>query len=194
MVRAFIAIQFPNSVKIRVAQAIKPLREQVGADWVRWVDPDLYHLTVKFLGEVTQHDIEQIKRVVENLARDGSSFETHVGEFGVFPNTRRPRVLWVGLQEPTGAMRSLQRKIEDHLEPLGFEKERRKFHPHITVARVRRGASRNDLRRLSAALERFSLAQLAAVHTDQIHLVQSELTPEGPIYSRLASFSISATA
>jgi 2'-5' RNA ligase len=194
VIRVFTAIQFPAENKQNVEQAIAPLVRQVGDRTVRWVDPKIYHLTLKFLGNVDPTKLDDISSEIEAVTAKLEPLEVMVGHFGVFPNQRRPRVLWIGLNEKSGGLESIKSSLELGLEALGFDIEKRKFHPHITVGRVRRGASRDELEQLNSSLEKFSVGELGTVVVDQIELVKSDLTPNGPIYTTLKNFHLGKSA
>ncbi|MGD8865274.1 MAG: RNA 2',3'-cyclic phosphodiesterase [Anaerolineales bacterium] len=194
MIRVFTAIQFPDEIKHNIGQSIDKLVSEVGERTVRWVKPSLYHLTLKFLGDVAQSKLDDISPAINRVAAEGQSFQVKVGGFGVFPNLRKPRVLWVGLDENSGSLESFKSSLEQALEPLGFDVERRKFHPHVTVGRIRRGASRSQVEQLSVSLESYRIGELGTVAVDQVELVQSDLTPTGPIYTTLERFPLGNTA
>lgn len=190
MVRTFIAIQFPDRIKHLIDESITPLRDQVGDRFVRWVDASLYHLTVKFLGDVKEELLGDIQQVIRECGSAGQCFELDVGDFGVFPGIRKPRVLWVGLEARSNALTSLKESLERSLAPLGFDRENRNFHPHVTVGRVRRRVSHQDTVNLATTLDGFSLGRLAEMKIDQVFLMRSELTSSGPIYTPIGRFQL----
>ncbi len=131
--RLFVALNLPKKEKDRIHRASRALREQELP--VRWVEPDHYHLTLKFLGEVRSERVVGIETIVHRVASGSPTFSAHLGGFGAFPTIRRPQVLWLGV-EPTPALRCLKQDIEWALADLGFEREMRAFHPHLTLGRV----------------------------------------------------------
>lgn len=190
MIRTFLAVQFPDEIKHHIDQSIAPLRERLGGDVVRWVDPSIYHLTLKFFGDIDENKIEAICKVTGELAKDVRPLSIRVGEFGVFPNPRNARVFWVGLDDLTSQLTTLQQGCEEKFEQLGFEQERRKFHPHITVGRIRRGRSKQELSRVTEVIGGFELGHLGEELIETIELVRSDLKPGGPVYSTLTSFEL----
>lgn len=164
--------------------------DQVGARTVRWVDASHYHLTVKFLGDLEEGSLEEIHKVLRDTVSRGQGFELEVGDFGVFPRIRKPRVLWVGLEERSGSLGRLKDALEKSLEPIGFDRERRKFHPHVTVGRVRRSVSREDTENLASTLDAFTLGKLGVIMINQVTLMRSDLTSSGPIYTPLGQFRL----
>ncbi len=114
-------------------RAARPLREAELP--VRWIDPDSYHLTLKFLGSVDQRRLEEIVAVVDRVANATRRFDMDLHGFGAFPTIRRPRIIWVGA-DPSPALRCLKQDVEWGLADKGFDRETRAFHPHVTVGRV----------------------------------------------------------
>lgn len=142
-----------------------------------------FHLTLKFLGEVNEADIEKIKELLAGIKC--SSFDAELGRIGVFPSENFMKVVWVGL-EPEDRINALQQQIEDALASI-FPKDPRPFHPHITLARVKSIADREEfnkkIRSLTARKERFGVKSF--------RLIKSTLAPEGPAYEVLEEYKIS---
>jgi len=178
--RTFIAIELDGSVLDRV-DAVRERLRAVGAD-VKWVERENTHLTIKFIGEINPDRAPEIAAVLGEAVERTPRFDIEVGGVGTFP-PRRPRVLWVGTADPSGALARLHAELEDRLEKLGIEKDGRNFSPHITLGRVR-GTRR--LRALLEALDREQPAELGSSPVASVTLFESKLTPHGPVYSRLA--------
>lgn len=180
--RLFIALNLPEDVRQEIHRASSPLRENELP--VRWLEPDTYHLTLKFLGEVRQEKVPKIEEVMHRVAEATAAFHLEVGGFGAFPTIRRPRVLWIGV-EPTPALRCLKQDLEWGLTDHGFERETRAFHPHITLGRVEgdqgAGAFRG-LDELAAALD-----YRGTFDVDEVDLMRSHLSRTGSRYSLLRS-------
>jgi len=131
--RLFIALNFTKAEREKVYRATRSLRE---ADLpVKWIEPDSYHLTLKFLGNVDQRALAGITAVVDQVAAGTKRFDLVLRGCGAFPTIRKPRVLWVGA-DPSPALRCLKQDVEWGLANHGFEKETRAFHPHVTVGRA----------------------------------------------------------
>jgi len=124
------------------------------------------------------------------VGRRHTPFTFTVGGVGCFPNLRRPGVVWVGVQEDSGALAALQRAVEKGLKPLGFEAERRAFHPHLTLGRTRKGIHSFDQRRLGEVIAAAGVGELAQVHATSFRLMRSDLRPDGAIYSAMAEFPL----
>jgi len=185
-VRSFIAIELPGELKLALKQLQASLRQQVPGG-IKWVDPESIHLTLKFLGNVQAGRINDIIKVMEQSARGIAPFQLEAKNLGVFPNLKRPQVVWVGLGGQLDQLSQLQQRIESNLVPLGFAVEHRSFSAHLTLARVRNQAYPNERQRLGdlIAATRFDTAY--AITVNSINLMRSELTREGAIYSRLGS-------
>jgi 2'-5' RNA ligase len=188
-IRAFIAVELPGEVKEALARLQARLKSG-GSIPVKWVDPGSMHLTLKFLGNIDPGMTGPITKAIGEAATGVASFRVKVGGLGVFPDARRVRVVWVGLTGEVDKLSRLQQSVEAALKPLGFTPENRPFTPHLTLARVREGA---------APAERQALGQLvAATGFDEgfemvvksVDLMRSQLTRQGPIYTRIASVDL----
>lgn len=147
---------------------------------VRWVTSEGMHLTLKFLGEVGDELAEGVATALDRVADPVRPFEVAVRGFGAFPNARRPRVVWAGI-EPVPALELLQDGVERAMTELGFEPEGRVFRPHLTLGRARHGARPSQFRDLAALLEEMDFAQ--SFLAEGVHLVQSTLRPSGAVYT-----------
>jgi len=180
-IRTFIAVSLPESV----LQAIDKAQDQLRTARldVRWVRTKAIHLTLKFLGDIDRDDVEKTQAALEEATKDFSPF-TLVGEgVGVFPDLRRPRVIWAGISGDVQVLLDLQRRIDGELKGLGFPKEKRPFKGHLTLGRVK---GRLENRRLREALDGLGSFQTAAFTVESVALFQSTLRPQGAIYGKLA--------
>jgi 2'-5' RNA ligase len=184
-VRTFIAIELDEDLKSNLLRLQNRLREQVSPRSVRWVQPDGIHLTLKFLGDTPVEQLENVKKALAEAAAEIGPFTFTVGGLGCFPNLRRPRVVWVSLQEPTGALLRLQKAVEAHVAPLGFPTEKRPFSPHLTLGRVQRNISNSQAREVGdvvAAITPGTIDEMAVVAASYI---KSDLRPSGAVYTVL---------
>ena len=131
--RLFVALNLPKKERDRIYRASRILRECELP--VRWVGPEHYHMTLKFLGEVREDRIEGVQDALTHVAATTCRLDLAVEGFGAFPTIRRPRVIWVGI-EPSPALRCLKQDVEWALMACGFERETRAFHPHLTLGRA----------------------------------------------------------
>jgi len=188
-IRAFIAIAPDRAVREALAHLRDQLRDGPGGGAGRWVRPESIHLTLKFLGDVPPERIPAIGHALETVCRGRSPFLLRLEGLGCFPNTRRPRVIWVGVREETGVLaalqRNLERDLERDLEALGHP---RAFAPHLTLARVREGASLPAIQALGQqVVARQPTPNLASAEmlVREVILFRSDLLPQGPHYQAL---------
>ncbi len=188
-VRAFVAIELPEHAR----RALAELTEVLGATGIstlRPVRPEGIHLTLKFLGNVPAGQVERIAAEVTRAAAPRSSFDLNLEGVGVFPNRRAPRVLWAGVDGDLDALNGLQSDVEDSLEPLGFAHERREFNPHLTVARLGDGASREDRHRAAEVIFEAGFGPVT-LRATSVSLMESVLRPHGAKYRLLAEGPLS---
>jgi 2'-5' RNA ligase len=105
---------------------------------------------------------------------------------GCFPNARRPRVVWIGLQEPTGALARLRDRIENHVAPLGFPTEKRPFRPHLTLGRVQRHASKSEVREVGEIVSTSTFGEIGDIAVSSVSHIKSDLQPSGAVYTTLS--------
>lgn len=179
--RAFIAISLPDSVLQEIAEAQERLRGS-GLN-IRWVRKEGIHLTLKFLGEIDWGDVERIHSAMDLSSKAFSPLTLRGDGIGVFPDLKRPRVVWVGVSGDVQAAQALQGDLEFRLDNIGFPKENRPFKCHLTMGRVK---GRLDHDKLIAALEGLKGFQTVPFTAESVILFQSDLRPQGAIYSRLA--------
>ena len=184
--RAFIAIDLP--VAIRAALREKQQAFQAACPDASWTRPEGIHLTLKFLGEISEAQVKQVSDALSALERF-EAFEIGVEGFGFFPDARRPRVFWAGLQAPP-ALPELAARVETALESLGFPREQRPFTPHLTLARFKIPRSQAALqglleREVGAVREPPLLGRFAV---SEFFLFESKLSPHGAEYTKVARF------
>jgi 2'-5' RNA ligase len=187
-VRAFIAVPLPDSLLRQLASLQRRLEEQMPRRGVRWVRREGIHLTLKFLGDTPAEKLPSIKEALAAVARNAPVSTFTVGGIGCFPNAYRPRVVWVGVQEPTGRMAALQDAIEEVMAPFGYKPEGRGFTPHLTLGRVGRKARRDEVTRVGEVVASTEVDQLAEIVADRFELIRSVLKPTGAEYTTLETF------
>jgi 2'-5' RNA ligase len=189
-VRTFIAIELDEKIKAGLTDLQGQLKAKVPQGSVRWVGPEGIHLTLQFLGNVPANRIEQIERAIAQACAGFPSFSFSVGGLGCFPDARRPRVVWVGVQEEAGTLKRLQKAVEDGMEKLGFAPEGRGFQAHLTLGRTQRRASSGDVRRLGQVVEETNIGELGRMEARAVSLIKSDLRPTGAVYTRLAEVKL----
>lgn len=179
-VRCFIAVDFDDLELLDALGRFQTILVGSGAD-LKCVERENIHLTLRFLGDVREGLVEELKGIVSQVKF--SPFSAELRGVGVFPNLRRPRVVWTGITRGADELKGFFQRLEPEIVGLGFKPERRGFSPHITLARVRSGRNRDRLAEVvtSHAEERFGEFTIS-----HLKLKRSVLTPRGPIYSTLA--------
>jgi len=192
-VRTYIAIELDETINAALTDLQEQLKAKVPRGSVRWVRPQGIHLTLKFLGDVPANRIEEIERALTQACAGFPAFSFSVGELGCFPNPRRPRVVWVGVQEESGTLKRLQKAVEDGMEKLGFAPEGRRFHAHLTLGRTQRRASSSDVRRLGQLVSEANIGELGQMEARAVSLIKSDLKPTGAVYTQLAAARLEGT-
>ncbi|MFZ8843836.1 RNA 2',3'-cyclic phosphodiesterase [Thermoflexus sp.] len=182
-VRAFIAVELPDALQQKLAEVQRRLRQELRDLPIRWVRPESIHLTLKFLGMVPAAQIDEIIAALRGLTLERGPFMFVVEGLGCFPDPRHPRVIWVGVSDPTRALAGFQRLVEASMQKLGYPPEDRPYQPHLTLARVSRDATPVHHRQIAEAIARTPVGQLGEVRVEEITLMRSDLHPEGAIYT-----------
>jgi len=176
-VRSFIAVPVPAEAAEKLRAAQDSLR---GADSsVKWVDPDSFHITLKFLGGVEPQRLQQTWQAVEAALAGASSFTMRFLGIGAFPNPNRPRVIWAGLTDGAAELTALAATVEQACQAHDFAPEDRPFRAHLTLGRARETGPSPAL---SAAIAERKQEPLGEVRVDRVLLMKSTLTPRGPVY------------
>lgn len=178
--RLFIAINLPDSERQAIHRATAPLRGAAGA--VTWVAPECLHVTMKFLGEQTPEMVASVRDELAGVARRFQPMRLDVGGIGAFPHLRAPRIFWVGIASDP-KLELLHHDLEVACERLGHEVDARAFRPHLTLGRVKRDISREEIDALGRAVP--SVKHRATVDAGSIDIMQSELSSAGPRYTLL---------
>ena len=133
-IRCFVAIEIPDRIQETISDVQSEVRTKIKrASWTRKGN---YHITLRFLGDIVKSKIEDIDRILANVALAQQPFSIEIGGIGAFPSMNRPRVLWIGLTQGAQATEHLAKLINRELKKIGFPNDRR-FHPHLTLARLR---------------------------------------------------------
>ena len=181
--RTFIALEISQSTREALGNLAAGLKPRLGR--ISWVKPGRMHLTLKFLGEIEENLAGPIGDGLEEICAARAPFSLEVRGLGCFPNPRRPRVIWAGLQGDIERAGELQRAIDRRLEQLGFAPENKPFSPHVTLGRVKGDVRVGELQR---ALEEYSNSEFGIENFDQVMLMRSQLRPEGPVYTPLGQY------
>jgi 2'-5' RNA ligase len=187
-IRAFIAIPLPTPLLDRLVALQRRLERKTPPRSVRWVRGEGIHLTLKFLGDTPTEKLPEIEQALAVVARHAPTCTFTAEGLGCFPNIRRPRVVWVGVNEPAGRLEALQNAIEEVMTPFGYPPEKRGFSPHLTLGRIGRRASRDDAAQVGDIVASTTIEPLAEVTVDRFALIRSVLKPAGAEYTTLHEF------
>jgi RNA 2',3'-cyclic 3'-phosphodiesterase len=187
--RLFIAIELPAPVRKRLIDHIDQVRTLVPGARASWIREENLHLTLKFLGDIPPERIESVSHAIKDAAEASEPFEFIVSGCGAFPASGQPKVLWVGIEDPSSELGRLYQRVEENCERAGHPRERRSFHPHLTIARVRDSRNSRQLSIVNQELgferERILIANLA--------LFRSELRQEGSRHTLIARHALNQT-
>jgi len=188
--RTFVALPVSTAVKQLAAHWMQRLSES--AQNVKWVTVDHLHLTLKFLGEVPTVELAEICQRVTSAVSAWQPLEIECDHVGAFPSSSRPRTLWLGIGAGSQQVSQLQESVEQSLHQMGFRRERRQYHPHITLGRLRSSvAASPGLPDLLAAGE---FGSPVGCLVEEVLVVASQMSREGPEYQRIATIPLSKTA
>jgi len=186
--RLFLAINLPSSVTGAIDHEAAALRAAAPA--LRWIPPEKWHLTVRFIGEQPVERVGEIRDALDGATARHADAPLAIGGVGAFPNFRRARVVWIGVA-PDPRLEMLHHDIESACVALGMEHEGRAFRPHVTIARVPPGVDEGTLRALSRVARGVRYSEV--IDATSVDLMASELAPDGPRYRLLHSSPLGAT-
>lgn len=189
-VRAFVALPLSDPTHRQLSRIQHTLQRDIPQRAVKWVSPEKIHLTLFFLGEIFASRVDAIKEALAVVARNAWPITVQVGGLGVFPRPSKARVLWVGLRDSAEHLALLHMAVNEALEQLGYEPDRRPFHPHLTLGRVRRKTPRSEAQRIGELMTQTEVALLSEETFDELVLFRSDLKPTGAVYTRLATFKL----
>ncbi len=184
-IRSFTAIELPPALKEEIARYIEELRKTQRG--IKWVKAKNLHITLKFIGERSAAMTKKITDALDTINYKDGKFSLEAAEIGAFPNKRKPRVIWIGLNAaPPESLVNLQAAVENHLNSIGIEKEKRPFSAHLTIGRIKFG---DDFRRLWSYTEKHPFPAFSFDVAD-FALIKSVLKPEGAQYTIIKKYSL----
>jgi 2'-5' RNA ligase len=186
-IRAFLAIELPAEILREIALIQGHLKKDVQG-MIRWVRPEGIHLTLKFFGDISEADIATISRVMANQVNGLKPFSLDVRTVGVFPDMKRPRVIWLGIGGDVAPLIQFQQSLDHALHLHGYAKEERPFKPHLTLARIKEHKGFCGLEKITKKEGHDTAGCFAA---SELVLFRSRLTPQGANYMKLAGFPFS---
>jgi 2'-5' RNA ligase len=199
MLRAFIAIQLSDELKGQIGSVQAELRREVSGSGRRgtavkigWTQPEGIHLTLKFLGDIQETQVEALREILHRVGASARPFTLEARGLGAFPNPRAPRVIWLGLHgshDDMAELRRLHAAVEDGVAGLGLPKEARVFTPHLTLARIRDRVEAGALEPVLTAQQNRIVGGFVA---SSVELIKSELRPSGAVYTTLVEVPFGA--
>jgi 2'-5' RNA ligase len=193
--RLFIALDIPDAIRDRIARFVEGISGF--APDARWAKPESLHLTLKFIGEQPDSAVDQVKQALSTI--ESSAPEIHFRGYGFFPTAKSARVFWIGM-EASAQLATLAAAIDDEMAKLGIPKEDHAFSPHLTLARSAGGsgsprrnkadAPNRTFQRLQEKLAPLSTPEFGTMTPRSFFLYQSQLSPKGSKYSKLAAFDL----
>ena len=183
-IRTFLAIPLAKDLQKYLAGFADPIK--IKEDRINWVAAQNIHITIGFLGETDPGVIDEQAEGIESLVQQYPSLSMGLTDTGIFPHANDPRVLWIGAMPYDRVLFDLVEGLKDHLRSLGYELDKRKFQPHITLGRVK------SISRHSQFIHEFLSAEVRDIRfqVNELKWYESELTPAGAIYKELKAFKL----
>lgn len=189
-IRAFIGISLPTAVREILEDTQFDLMELAPEDSIRWVKPESMHLTLWFLGDgLGPEQISGACDALDRVGQESRTFNLSLDRIGVFKKPRDPRVLWVGVGGQSGTLISIKRRLDDELTPLGWEPEKRRYNPHLTLGYVQ---DKNAVSK--ARIPYNSPVSQASWQVSKLHLFRSQKTKKGFRYTKVHTTKLPSTA
>jgi 2'-5' RNA ligase len=186
-IRSFLAFELPVGIKKTVGEVAGEIRQS--GLYARWVKAENIHLTMVFLGNVKTEEIDSIEKKIGNVCPEYGSFDIALKGAGCFPNSRRPRVLWLGLDGDIDRLSHFRDDLNATLKTFGVKEEKRPFRPHLTLGRFR--STRKTGSRLEEILSNYAALESPTESLNELYLFRSDLKPGGAVYTKLKSWPLS---
>ncbi len=184
--RAFIAVDLTSEIRKELVRLQSELKKSLKGR-IAWVEPENIHLTLRFLGQINDKQLEEIKKIVQETAKKIKKFNMDLGVIGAFPDVSNPRIVWVGINFGFNQLNEINAELEDKLETINFAVGEKYFHPHLTIARIKSLEGENILDEITQKIRPKQLPETV----DRLIIFQSELTPQGAKYTELFEAKLS---
>jgi RNA 2',3'-cyclic 3'-phosphodiesterase len=185
-IRAFLAIEPQEDILRAISGLQEKLKREISGH-ISWTKPQGQHLTLKFFGDISPEDVKNISTTVQNSTALAAALNLRIEKLGLFPDARRPRVLWCGVAGDGEKLATLQKQLDTDFAGIGFPKEDRPFRAHLTLGRIK---DVHGLTGLSEALNKYSNFAAGVFSCRELILFQSKLLPQGAVYTKLAEFAL----
>jgi 2'-5' RNA ligase len=184
--RAFLAIEPPEDILQAMSGLQEKLKREISGR-ISWTKPQGQHLTLKFFGDISTQDVKNICCAVQNRIALASSLNFKIEKLGVFPDARRPRVLWCGVTGDVEKLSVLQKQLDSDFGSIGFPGEDRPFRAHLTLGRIK---DPSGLTGISEAMAKYGVFTAGEFSCKELILFQSRLLAQGAVYTKLAEFAL----
>lgn len=184
-IRVFVAIEIDKGIKDKICEYQNKLKKSNAG--VKWIAPENIHLTLRFLGHIEEGHLDGLKKVIHDAILDVSPFTIKIEKVGAFPSTRRPRVIFVCVNDISNNLLNIFNKLNENMEGIGIQKETKNFVSHITIGRTK---SQKNIAKLKKDLNSGDNHFFGEEDVSSIALIQSKLTPTGAIYTKLKNFIV----
>ncbi|MEC7603274.1 MAG: RNA 2',3'-cyclic phosphodiesterase [Planctomycetota bacterium] len=184
-IRAFIALDLSPGSRHAIAKVIRRLEPRFPG--IKWINAEQLHLTLHFLGDVLFSDINRVCSVAREAAEEIPPFSIHLKGLGAFPDTKSPRVIWVGVEQGHLPLVELQSALKGPLGEMGYPSDKNVFKPHITVGRVKRSG---DLMDLQEQVAKYESSDFGVTAVDELTVYESQLNRGGPDYSVISEIEL----
>lgn len=182
--RIFVAVDISDEARRKVADYIAGLKRNFPGVKVGWDRPEKLHLTLKFLGDTDETQLQKLEEICRNISTGISDLIFQISETGVFPSPRNARVLWLGVRGDLEELQKINEILETECEKIGFKKEMRTYKPHLTIGRIREPQKAKEL----AKTHLENNFEPVRFEVSEIVIYESKLQPTGSIYSKVATF------
>jgi len=186
-IRAFLAIEPSEDILQAVSRLQENLKKEIKGK-ISWTRSQSNHITLKFFGNIDQDDVKNICAIMKKQVASVPTLSLNVEKIGVFPDARRPRVLWLGTTGDVEKLAVLQNQLEKDFEGIGFPRENRPFRAHLTLGRIK---IPQEMTGISESLSKYSDFTIGEFCCKELVLFQSKLMPQGAVYTKLEKFSFS---
>jgi RNA 2',3'-cyclic 3'-phosphodiesterase len=186
MIRAFIAIKVPPEIQQAIKKHIRTNAGDIPQTLVRWVAPLNIHITIKFLGESSSEKLNILYKLMEAEISQKKSFAISLENVRVFPNYRKPRIIWIGLT-PHDELLKINQQVELLASQAGYQRENRPYTPHLTIGRINQGIEPQDVDKIRKVIDQSKGLSFGTFKAVSLIIVKSDLQPTGPVYSDLVS-------
>ncbi len=183
--RTFIAVEIQHGLADKIYEFILKSKQQIKSNKISWVKKENLHITLKFLGEASDKEVEVVRDVLNEVVKNFSKFSFFVKDIGVFPNIRNARVIWLGIEDEKNNLSLLSKIINEELLRKGLQKENKDFVSHITIGRIKNLANSSEIEKYIHNNLGLNFGENT---TEFITFFQSILKPEGPIYLPIEKF------